>query len=68
MSASATQGGHKTDDGLKQCNADSDKLVKSIQHQTRKEIKQQIEEVKAKSLVDIMKEEMEKSLGNMLQK
>ena len=55
----------KIDDGLKQCKVDSDKLVKSIQHQTRNEIKEEIEEVKATSLADIMKEEMEKSLGNM---
>ena len=55
----------KIDDGLKQCTVDSDKLVKSIQHQMRNEIKEEIEEVKATSLVDFMKEEMEKSLGNM---
>jgi len=56
---------NKIDDGLKQCKVDSDKLVKSIQHQTRNEIKEEIEEVKATSLEDIMREEMEKSLGNM---
>jgi len=55
----------KIDDGLKQCKVDSDKLVKSIQHQTWNEIKEEIEEVKATSLEDIMREEMEKSLGNM---
>jgi len=55
----------KIDEGIKQCVADSDKMVKSLQHKTRAEIKDEIEEMKTTSFADTKKEELEKSLGNM---
>jgi len=42
----------------------SDKIDDSVK-EIRVEIKEEIEEIKTMSFVDIMKEEMEKSLGNM---
>ena len=42
----------------------SDKIDDSVK-EIRVEIKEEIEEIKTTSFVDIMKEEMEKSLGNM---
>jgi len=55
----------KIDEGIKQCLADTDKMAKTLQHKTRAEIKDEIEEMKTTSFADIMKEELEKSLGNM---
>jgi len=55
----------KIEEGMKKCSEDSNKMVKSLQQQTRDEIKEEIEEVKTTSFADIMKEELEKSLGNM---
>ena len=40
------------DEGIKQCVADSDKMVK-LQHKTRAEIKDEIEEMKTTSFADM---------------
>jgi len=55
----------KIEEGVQKCLDDSDKLVKSTHQQTMSEIKDEIAEVKTVSLAEIMKQELEKSLGNM---
>lgn len=56
---------HKIDEGIKRCLEDSDKLVKSTQVQTITEIKEEIEEAKATSFAEIMKQQLEQSLDSM---